>query len=721
VTAVEPRAEPITAASPGLAVSARIERVADALLDAGVVAFTVWVAIFHLARAFDLSVDVAFGAWVVVAVAAIVLLGRLRPGDRGDGRAPVRVATRPLIVLGVAASVLAVAAARQALDVPGWWLYWGGAVAVLATGLALVVRARIDRDEPAPPRPGVAAATAGTAAVILVALLFGVLAAIVVRPDSDDVLLVNRSVWIEDRGGSFPERDVLFSDEVFALTRSREVEPAIEPLVGASARWLPWSATTLSYLALGPIVAGLSVLALWRLLRALHAPAPAVATLVGALFLAFDGAFHTTFGNFSFGRAWQGKTAFLVVAVPLLWTFALRFARDDDRRALALLGATNVVGVGLSATAVLVAPIVTVLGVGAGCWGSTAEGRGRRFLAGAALGALPVAIGAVGVLGGEQPLSPAATQLLAAGSSLVAQSGRIAPLDGTSGLGAADAWYTVIGTGAAAAVAASAMLLSWVGVRDRAARLALLAAPLTVIGVFGAPGVLRLVGELADARSIVWRVVWVAPVPAMVGLLATVGLVVLEGTARSVAAVAGPALIAVALVVGGTPVWSDENGARISSPAWDVDAASLAAADRVIELARPGSVVAVPEAIGEAVAVQTVDVRAHNPRSQYLRGRWVVPQFRAHARGVLTRAVEVGDVATAFAPDVSRALDVLDVSAACVRPSFAGSAAEIALTDQGFALVDEDEQCRYWQRAREPVPARATSRGIGWPFPRLVS
>jgi hypothetical protein len=534
----------------------------------------------------------------------------------------------------------------------------------------------------------------------------------VVRPDSDDVLLVNRSVWIEDRDGPFPERDVLFSDEVFALTRSREVEPAIEPLVGAVARWLPWSATTLSYLALGPIVAGLSVLALWRLLRALRAPAPAIATIVGALFLAFDGEFHTTFGNFSFGRSWQGKTALVAVAVPLLWTFALSFARDGDRRSLVLLGATNVAAVGLSATAVLVAPIVTILGAGAGAWGSIADGRARRFLAGAALGAIPVAVGAVGVLGGDQPLTPAATQLLAAGSSLVAQSGQLAPLDGTGGLGAADAWYTVIATGVAAAIAGGAMLLSWAGVRDRAARLALLAASLTVIGVFGAPGVLRLVAELADARSIVWRVVWVAPVPAMVGLLATVGLVVLDGAPRAVAAVVGPAAIAVALVVGGTPVWSHENGAQITSPAWDVDPASLSAANRVLELAQSGTLVAVPEEIGEAVAVQTVDVRAHNPRSQYLRGRWVVPGFHSHARGVLTRAVEVGDVPPAFVPDVRRALDVLDVSAACVRPSLAGTAAEIALSEQGFAQVDQDEQCRYWDRVDESLAARALRRRI---------
>ncbi len=146
----------------------------------------------------------------------------------------------------------------------------------------------------------------GALAVVGMAVVFAALSAVTVRPDADDVFLINRSNWVEERGGQFPVGDTLFSDEVFRADRPERPPTSIEPLVGAVARILPVGSPTVAYLWLAPLASALGVLALWRLLRTLRAPAPALACLVGAGFLALDGAVHTSFGNMSFavrGRA----------------------------------------------------------------------------------------------------------------------------------------------------------------------------------------------------------------------------------------------------------------------------------------------------------------------------------------------------------------------------------------------------------------------------------
>jgi hypothetical protein len=122
----------------------------------------------------------------------------------------------------------------------------------------------------------------------------------------------------------------------------------------------------------------------------------------------------------------------------------------------------------------------------------------------------------------------------------------------------------------------------------------------------------------------------------------------------------------------------------------------LAAARRLVALAEPGTTVAAPVAVGGAVAISTVDVKAHNPRHRYLSGRWAVPEFRKEQRGLLTRAVEVGDVPLTSVPDVQEALRALDISAACVVPALEGTTGEVALARESFELVGSDLQCRYW-------------------------
>jgi hypothetical protein len=687
----------------------RAERMLDAATDAAIVALGAWTVCFTVARALHLRADPTTTLWLAVVAVALYGLWRLRPGvDEVDGtdETAYEPVARPVLrdrrILAGAAAVLlaaAIAVGRSPLDEPGWWAFAVPTVVALVAVAVValrqpVVRVPVARDDDR--------VRAGVLVVLVVASLFAVLAAVTIRSDEDDVYLVNRSAWVEATG-RFPVRDVLFSDQVFAVTRQDRMETAFEPLVGAVARWLPWSAPTVTYLVVAPAVSFLSVAALWRLLRALRSPVPAVATVVAATYVAFDAIVHTAYGNFSFGRAWQGKTLLVALVLPLIWRHGLVWGRDGDRRAGVLLVVANVAAVGLSTTAPFTAPVVSVLAAGAGYLGGDRRERARRLGVAGVAAAVPLLAGIVAVAAPRQSPSPAAL-LLAAGprlGHLVTGIGHPPPLGGTAGLSPPDPWYTVVGTGMIAVVTALAIVGGWIGTRDRASRLALVAAPIVLVGGFLAPGVLRGLDHVAGSGGILWRVMWVIPAPAMVGLVGTAGWLPRRGRAGSALGPALAAAIVVAVTAGGLPVWSESNGATVGRPAWDVDSRPLAAARRLVALAPPGTTVAAPTEVGGAVAIVSARVHAVNPRDRYLSGRWAVRAFRAGDRRLLSRAVTIGDTPDDAAGAIDRALRRLRVGAACVRPRLAGGVAESVLESRGFRFAGADGECRYWEGSRD--------------------
>jgi len=665
---------------------------ADGLLGAFVVAVATWTVCYHAALLLDLTVDATLVVWAVALIAAGAVAARM-PRRDGAGTAPgcvpsSRMGAAVLATMGIAAG--AVAGARV-LDEPGWYAFWATGILVAAGAVALVLRgstragARSHRTAPT-----------GALAVVGAALVFATLSAATARPDADDVFLLNRSNWVEERGGQFPVRDTLFSDEVFRADRPERPPTSIEPLVGAVARILPVKSPTVAYLGLGPLASALGVLALWRLLRTLRAPAPALACIVGAGFLALDGAVHTSFGNMSFARAWQGKVVFLLVVVPLLWHWALQWSRDGDGRALAGLAVANIAGVGLTTTSVLVAPPVTLLAAVAGL----GPDRRKRILAAVGALAYPLGAGVVAASGGGSVGGALGDLRLAAGRAVtfVAQVGAPAPLGGVGGLDPADAWYTALGRGAALAIASGAVLVAWLATRDRSARVALALTPGAVLLALCSPGSMRLLDELTDARNILWRIVWVLPVPAAVGLVLTAPALLPRGAYRSLLLAALPASAALLMIAAGTPVWSASNGVTSGRPAWDVAAGDLTAAEHLRALSSPGDLVMAPESVGGALAIIDVDVRSVNPRDMYVHahGR---KKFHAPERILLSRAADTG-IAPEEAPAVGDALDVLGVDAACIRPTLVEGPVGQTLFASGFEPAGVDDQCAYYELRR---------------------
>ncbi len=657
----------------------------DIVVSAFIVALALWTALFHIAVAVGLHRNITFVLWVVTCGATAGLASRLRKGSTHPSvQQSVRFDRRFLALAGV---VVVGCALVAALTMSGswWWLPWSLLFFPLATAVTLLRR---ESDEPsqvvsarrhsAPSNP---ARTVWL--VVLVALAMALLSMVLQRPDEDDALLVNRSTHIEHDNGEFPTRDTIFSDEVFRFQRPPGPQSSVEAMIGTVAAMLPVSAATTTYLLFGPLVSALAVLALWRLLRTVGARAPLGALVAAMVFIVLDGASHASFGNFHFGRAWQGKAVFLMVIVPSLWHFGVRWGRHGHRRDLALLFACSTAAIGLTSSSMFVAPVVVIVATLATA--SYAQKLQRVPLALLAL--MPLFVAAVVTL-------RAATQpaLNIAPLALISL-GRI----GSPRIDPAEQVYFVFGTGIALFVALAAVMLAWVVLDNAEMRLLFLLAPLAVL-VAWIPGVLDMLDDLSNVNSVSWRMAWVLPVPAAVGLVATQWPVALGSLSdRFTSWNVGGAAIAAAVImlITGTSVLSQDNqGAQLVwPPGLDIPTESTSA-QRLMDLAPDGGTVAAPQALGYPIAVLSHNVYPINARWQYVTGKTFDDAFHAPARDQLTRILAggLGDTPPGV---VDQALADLQVVAICQSAKNDDALAN-TITAAGYRLADTDETCKYW-------------------------
>jgi hypothetical protein len=518
---------------------------------------------------------------------------------------------------------------------------------------------------------------------VALAVLAAVLSLVLVRPDQDDVFVVNRSTWVAEHAGAFPERDTVFSDDVLPSERPAVLPTSVEALLGAAAARLPGSAPGLTYLAWAPLVSALGVLATWRLLRGLGSRSPILATWAGTAFLVLDGEMNASFGNFFAGRAWQGKAAFLLLVVPALWHHGAAWGRTGDRRRLAAAALALVAGLGLTSSAAFLGPAVLL----AAAFATALDRRRPERLGPAAAATLPaVAAGGYALFAEPQGLEGALGVLAAVDVGRLLDSGT-------------EPWAMVrmvVGGGLPAFVALGCALTAWTVVQNRSARLVLLAGPVVVFAGFLAPGVLDLMNEVGDADAVAWRTLWVLPLPAMVGLVVTA-----PRAGMRAAQMVAPVVVLAVLAVTGTPITSGGNrGAELVwPPAHDLPRPEAASAAILADLVDDGGRVAGPEEVDFAVAVLTTRVRATNPRSSYLAGRHVGDGFAPDERAVLSRALDSG--IAEYGPDsIAVALEVLAPDALCLRTG-TGDAVARVLDAAGYREVDGDGTCRYWLRQRQ--------------------
>lgn len=571
---------------------------------------------------------------------------------------------------------LDVAVAALALWTVLYWTALGGVplmpvLVVWAVGLAGLVWVRVRVRSPW--LRGVPDATAvQTSVVLVVAAGAALLSSVVSRPDGDDASFVARSTWIADRG-SLPTGDFVFGEPGWPATfGSSPNVSSVEALHGALARATGLPTGDVVYRYAVPLATFAAVWALWVLLRAWGARRPVASLLLALAFLLLGGYAHATFGNMFLARIWQGKAVLLAVLVPYLYAVVATLWRrtagetarpGDLARTAAVLVGVGLAGVGVSSTAVFLVPLVA----GATGLGLLVARRWRE----AVVVVLAACAGPL-VAGVMTVLSPVGARN---------EGGRA-----TDWL-----WVRVLGdepvvgalvAGAVLLVAAGVAWPRWFGAVDRPAQVGL-ALALTAGFLCTVPPLYSVLTALTGGDAIAHRLAWVLPVPAVVGLVAS-----LPARRWGVPVLPAVALALVAVLAAGQPLWAASNGASVGRPGtWKVrDQADLAAARWIVEQDPRGRYLAA-NWVAMMTGVLTSELRPVGTRMDYVRSLEAVPGARAGERELL-QAVADGDTTLRVpgnAGHVERALDELDVEVACVAWSDDFTTGVFADWQPGFA------------------------------------
>ncbi|WP_171064690.1 DUF6077 domain-containing protein, partial [Actinomadura soli] len=530
-----------------------------------------------------------------------------------------------------------------------WWCAWVPGIVSVAASAAYLLLRRADpstEGEADGADLDVEGTRWGTPLALLTGAGFAVASLFIVNSDGDDAYFVSRSVATATTG-EIPLKDVIFTPGTADEISGEPPVASIEVLAGAVARVLGVHAASFVWYALLPAVTFVAVWALWRLVRAWAPRRAPLCFAVAAVYLLWSGMGGASLGSFHLLRMWQGKAMLVSALVPLLFVYLTRWAERRSRGDLVLLAAAGVAAVGLTSSAVFVVPLV----VGAAAVALIAAGR-----VGAGVAACAAAVYPIG--------AALAVKLLHGETSVV---GRVHDAPGS--------YRWVLLHAALGVIGGCAVWLSpWTARRGVPALIATgVAAVLTVLIV---PGVLEAAADVSGAGQVLWRTMWVVPAPALIGLLAAVRVPAgpwsrtagrWSGTARAAAAGAPAAALTVALVAGGTPLWSGSNGSVVASrPAWKVPASAVGTARDVVALAGPGGLVLMPSGVMRVVPLLTVRTNAVNPNAHYLKLMPVAPQF-IRDRRVLSAAVRGPRGAKPEASEVAAALSRTKVDVACAN------------------------------------------------------
>ncbi len=638
-----------------------VGRLIDAVLDVAVISFAAWTLLYCLGLPTQWSLWPS--GWIWLGITLVVLVWRVRlalpadeaatPTDSAEARINESGPQRRDVILAAGLGLVAISAVGGLIWTTGSFRFtW----AALVLGIVALVgwswlsgRVTPGPDETTEPSAARGLVSPQELGVLAVMVGTGLLTAFVHLADTDDPYYLNRSVWVAERGNASMV-DTMFSPEVFNSPYGGGVPIAsIESLYGVVAHMTGTLAGTVNYLVAAPIAACLAVLAMWRLARR-WAPRRAFLVFAGAVaFLMLSG--DSMLGNFWVVRIWQGKVIAVAMLMPLIWAYLVDAHEAKTRQgrwaAIGLLFAAGIAFFGLTPTAVVWAPVIlaavlvsaVALRSSALAWGGLAVSIGP-FVSGAA-----VIAWSVEEVGGEDPVA------LSARDSFVRILGEQTPMVALSliALGMA---VVLARRGAPAALAGSAALGS--------------------VLVF-APGILSLVNTVTGAGPILWRMLYVAPIPILVGLLLAAPVPDL-GAARRTLARAVPVLAAVVvlagLVVGGRPIWDyTGHGGPVTlrdSPDWKLDTEALAdvriLADRGVE----GEVLLPPRRM-KVLTMYTVEAFPVVPREWFIQNI-DEPEADNNARKLLYQLAS-GELPLPNKQNSADALELLGVDLACTGES----------------------------------------------------
>ncbi|NKZ05387.1 DUF6077 domain-containing protein [Actinomadura latina] len=625
----------------------RTTRLVDGATDGLTVLFAVWTLVYHLGLLLRPPTSALLVVWLLAAGAIGALYGARRAWWDAPVRPPHRAGPaakappRPLAVVAVVTGLAAgTAAGLHSTGVP-WWCAWAPGIVSAAASAVWILR-RAGAETPGGRTGGAFHAgrgdtRLGTPLALLTGAGFATASLFIVNSDGDDAYFVSRSVATAATG-EIPLRDVIFTPGTAGPIAGEPPVSSIEVLAGAVARLFGIPGASFVWYLVLPLVSFLAVWATWRLARAWAPRNAALCFAVASVYLLWTGTSAASLGSFHLLRMWQGKAVLVSVLVPLLFVYLTRWAERRSRTDFALLAAAGIAAVGLTSSAAFVVPLVA----GAAAVALAAAGRVRTAVAACVAMAYPVGSGIVVMLY-QEDTGVVGTVHDAAGS-----------------------WRWVLLQSTLGVLAGCALWLApWTARRGVPAVIVTgVAATLTLLIV---PGVLESAARVSGAGQVLWRTMWLVPAPVLIGLLATVRTPAPGRRAAvraSLAALPAAALV-IALVAGGTPVWSNAARSVVASrPSWKVSAYAVGVTRDVVGLVGPGSTVLMPTGFMRVVPLLTVRTQAVNPNGHYLK-LLPVPAQAIDDRQVLTEAVRTryGDKPGSGA--VKAALERVGVDVAC--------------------------------------------------------
>ncbi len=449
-------------------------------------------------------------------------------------------------------------------------------------------------------------------ALIGIGILCAAITLVAHRPDNDEVFYVNLALGAADH----PEMPLLKYENIHGIPGVRIAAfyrvTSIEVLAGAISYLSGISAVAASHWFLATLAGFLVPLAYGKLFRILDGRRWLWGVAGAMVFLLVDGSAHANYGNLAFVRLYQGKCIFLSVVAPCILAYAMRLVERPTFRRWLLLSASLVAGTGLTSSAVWAGPALAALA-------TLAVWRPGRS---------PLAFPAIGASATFYPLLVGLVLKLGAGVS----AGRRFPSAATvEPLGLAEQGFDKVfgGNLAPLAVAMLAWLLVKPGPGSRFAATLPLGLAL-MLNPFVAPWVaLHLTGIWTF-----WRVFWLLPLPALVGL-AVIGCRRLlrraerDRTARLIGWVGALALVATLFPP--RYVLSRANGVELELPALKMPAAYDDAQMVNRSLTPPAYVLAPPE-ISQWMTIQNRHAYPLMSIPKYLETRLLPEEFERRAR-----------------------------------------------------------------------------------------
>ena len=564
--------------------AAGVHRFADRACDWAVLAFALWTLCVHAAVPAELGLHalMLLAGTVGLAAAGIGWWRRGRrpatppeatPRAESESESTPPRWSRVAIAVGAAACALA---ASMNLPLLAVWAVATSLIAAVAAREAISGSAGMRRTK---------SSTAATPVLLLLAVGCAVATLGAHRPDVDDGFYVNLAVAAVDD----PDAPVLAKDTLHGVPNVPLALPvyrahSIELLEAAIARLTGQSVLDIAHLWLPALAALLVPFVYARSLRVLLPGAWIWGVAVALGWMLFTATASHGWANFGLVRLHQGKGLLLTVALPLTLAYALEFARRGGTRAWLRLAAAQIGAVGLSASALWLAPAVAAPALLAGIPRRAGGASSRRLLAGLAASGYVLVV---------------ALALRAATTAAFRDAAVPSPAADLSSLELANqALRTVLGPGVGGAMAIFAVVGAWSFARDAVTRRLCAFSALMALLLWN-PLIAQWIAAQLTSAPAYWRVLWLLPMPLLVAVIVTAPIVWRpSGLGRAACAVA--ALAVFGLGVGVAPrafVLSPANVVRFGTPGWKVPASAFDAARAIAAAAGPDERVLAPRLV----------------------------------------------------------------------------------------------------------------------------